>query len=192
MGLILASASPRRRELLTMLGLSFAVMPAEGERDPGDLTPGAAVEAIALGKALEIAGKIMLRQRRDIVIAADTLVYLDGAPLGKPRDAADAARMLRRLAGRWHEVFTGFAVLGGGAAVTRHERTRVNFRDVTDGEIARYVATGEPLDKAGAYGAQGRGAVFIAGIEGDFFNVMGLPLCALSAVLRDEFGFSIV
>ncbi|MBR5382073.1 MAG: septum formation protein Maf [Oscillospiraceae bacterium] len=187
MGIVLASASPRRKQLLEMLGLrDLVVMPAPNgeEAPPEGASPAETVEYIALGKARAVAA---LRPKEDTVIAADTLVYLNGEPLGKPKDPADAYRMLRLLSGNRHTVYTGLAVISGGKTVTRAEATDVFFRELSDREIARYVATGEPMDKAGAYGAQGRAAVFIRGIDGDFFNVMGLPLCALSEIL-DGFG----
>jgi septum formation protein len=147
-----------------------------------DLSPERAVCAIALQKAKNIS---RLCDFDDIIIAADTLVYLDGRPLGKPDGQAGAAKMLRELSGKRHTVCTGVALMGNGTHVTGAEATDVYFRDISDSEIAAYVKTGEPLDKAGAYGAQGRGAVFIERINGDFFNVMGLPLCRLSVMLRN-------
>ncbi|MDR0862120.1 MAG: Maf family protein [Oscillospiraceae bacterium] len=203
MRLILASASPRRRELLAMLGLAFEVIPARGDEVAAQGSPAETVKSIALGKAREVwAREVWARENQAnsqadvLVIAADTLVFSEGGALGKPRDALDAADMLARLSGREHEVYTGFAVLGKSGRetreVARYERTVVRFRELRDDEIAAYVATGEPLDKAGAYGAQGLGALFIERLDGDFFNVMGLPLCALAAVLRDEFNFNVL
>jgi septum formation protein len=187
--IILASASPRRRELLAMLGLEFDVVPAIGDETAlGGASPGETVSAIALGKAREVASA----NPDALVIAADTLVYLDGAPLGKPRDAQDAINMLSRLSGRAHEVFTGIAVARRGREVARFERTVVEFGELSADEIRAYVATGEPLDKAGAYGAQGLGALLIRRLEGDFFNVMGLPLYLLSTVLKEDFGLNVV
>lgn len=187
MALVLASASPRRKELLEMLGVrGFAVMPAPNgeETPPAGLSPAETVKFIALGKARAVAA---LRPTGDTVIAADTLVYLGDEHLGKPYSEEDARRMLRMLSGREHTVYTGLAVISGGEVKTRAVATDVSFRELTEGEIERYVASGEPMDKAGAYGAQGRAAVFIRGISGDFFNVVGLPLCALSEIL-DGFG----
>ena len=120
-----------------------------------------------------------------LIIAADTEVYLDGQPFGKPTDENDAKDMLRRLAGKKHTVYTGVALMRGDNIVTGAEATEVYFRDISDSEIKEYIATGEPMDKAGAYGAQGRGAVFVERLEGDFFNVMGLPVCRLSVMLSD-------
>ena len=183
--LILASGSPRRRELMEMLcpeGLE--IVPALGEEaaDPV-LPPDELVKALSRAKAAEVAARCAAPD--DIVIGADTVVVLDGAVLGKPKDADDAAWMLRALSGRTHTVFTGVTVLRGKECLCHAERTEVRFRALTDGEIARYIATGEPLDKAGAYGAQGYASLFVEHLDGDFFNVMGLPLCALGKLLND-------
>ena len=121
----------------------------------------------------------------DIIIAADTIVYLDGAILGKPKDHDDAVRMLTALSGREHIVYTGVAVLRGGELRQAAEQTAVRFRTLMPAEIERYIATGEPMDKAGAYGIQGRGALFVAHLDGDYFNVMGLPLCRLGQLLNE-------
>ena len=182
---VLASKSPRRRELLGQLlgDLPFAVDPAAGpEPDAAGLSPQTAVLRIARAKAEEVAAR---RGAGDVVIAADTLVYLDGAPLGKPRDETDAARMLRALSGRAHEVLTGVSVARAGRFLDRFAETRVTFRRLSEEEIARYIATGEPMDKAGAYGIQGRAGVMIESICGDYYNVVGLPLCTLWEMLRD-------
>ena len=184
MRVVLASGSPRRRELLGMIGIEdFIVISAGGEEDvePG-LPPEQTVVGIALQKAINVS---RFCGRDDIIIAADTLVYLDGRPLGKPADRQDAAKMLRELSGRRHTVFTGVALLKGDVRVTDAVRTEVYFREISDSEISAYVESGEPMDKAGAYGAQGLGSVFVERIEGEFFNVMGLPLCRLSTMLRE-------
>lgn len=179
---VLASGSPRRRELLGQMGVTeFEVLPAQGEESaPEGLTPDKLVEQLALQKAKEV-----FALRRDCtVIGADTVVVLDGQVLGKPRDEEDAVRMLTALSGRSHEVYTGMAVLSGGKALTHAECTRVEFRVLTEAEIRAYVATGEPMDKAGAYGIQGKACVFIRGIQGDYYNVVGLPVCALHEMLE--------
>jgi len=184
MGIILASASPRRRELLNMIGIgSFKVIPDNSDEiiSPG-LSPEQLVCEIALNKAKNVSHSVC---SDDIIIAADTLVFLDGRPLGKPGSPGDAAVMLRDLSGRRHTVYTGLALLRNGVHATCAEVTDVYFRVLSEDEIIEYVNTGEPMDKAGAYGAQGRGAVFIERLEGDFFNVMGLPLCRLSVMLKD-------
>jgi len=184
MSIVLASGSPRRRELLRMIGIEdFKVIVDENEElIPHGLSPEQTVCEIAIGKAKNVSRSC---DEYDMIIAADTLVYMDGQPLGKPDGPDDAKSMLRALSGRKHTVFTGVALLRGSEHIVCVEKTDVCFRHISDDEISAYVKTGEPLDKAGAYGAQGRGAVFIERIEGDFFNVMGLPLCRLSKMLRD-------
>ena len=186
MGIVLASGSPRRLELLRMIGMAdFRVIPdTNGEIMPSGLDPEQTVCTIALRKAQNVS---ILCERDEIIIAADTLVYLDGRPLGKPGGPDGAALMLAELSGRRHTVYTGVAVLRNGAYTTSAEKTDVYFREISVSEISAYVESGEPMDKAGAYAAQGRGALFVERIEGDFFNVMGLPLCRLAIMLR-EFG----
>ncbi len=172
-----------------MLGVEgLEIIPASGEESAEGFSEDEAVAAIALGKAREAAAKV---GEDDIVIAADTLVYLDGEPLGKPSDEEDAFNMLRKLSGRGHIVRTGVAVCRGGRELAEVETTKVYFRDLSDREIRSYIKTGEPMDKAGAYGAQGLGSLFVTGIEGDFFNVMGLPLCRLCGLLR-SFGYDLM
>ena len=178
---VLASGSPRRRELLGQMGIEdFEVLPAQGEETaPEGLAPDALVARLALQKAREVAA---LRPEAT-VIGADTVVALDGQVLGKPSDEEEAREMLSALSGRRHQVSTGMAVLSGGQAFTHVECTQVEFRPLTAEEIAAYVATGESMDKAGAYGIQGRACVFIRGIQGDYYNVVGLPVCALHELL---------
>ena len=176
MNWILASGSPRRRELLT-------IRPAKG---PERATPGAGpeqtVRELSLHKAQEVAQTCA---PEDIIIAADTIVYLDGAILGKPRDHDDAVRMLTALSGREHIVYTGVAVLRGGELRQAAERTAVRFRPLTSGEIERYIATGEPMDKAGAYGIQGTGGrMLVHDISGDFYNVVGLPIARVARAIQ--------
>jgi septum formation protein len=190
MGIVLASGSPRRLELLKMIGIEdFKVIPDMGEEEisPG-LSPEQTVCKIALEKATNVS---RLCSDTDIIIAADTLVYLDGRPLSKPEGPGEAADMLRALSGRRHAVYTGLVLLRGAVSKTGTEITDVYFREIPESEISAYVKTGEPMDKAGAYGAQGRGAIFVERIEGDFFNVMGLPLCRLATMLK-EFGVNII
>ena len=188
MSIVLASASPRRRELLEMMGLEFEIIPAKDEADADGLSPSEAVAKIALGKALSVAEN---RAEEDLIIAADTLVCLDGELLGKPKNEKEAYEMLKKLSGKEHQVYTGVAVSQGGQASSGAEMTKVRFCEMTDEDIFAYIATKEPMDKAGAYGIQGKGAVFIEGIEGDYFNVMGLPLRRLNLMLK-EFGFSLL
>ncbi len=182
MDIVLASASPRRQELLKNMGIrDFEVLPSLHE-PPLDLNlqPGPAVEEIALGKARDAAA----RRPGSLVIAADTLVFLDGSPLGKPASESEAAGMLRRLSGRRHEVITGLAVISAGRESTEHALTYVKFRELSEAEIDWYVSTGEPMDKAGAYGIQGLGGLLIEGLEGDYFNVVGLPVAKLALMLK--------
>lgn len=177
--LVLASASPRRRHLLDRLGLRFDVQPTDADETwPAHLPAGPAAEEVALRKAHAI-------DRPDaLVLAADTVVVLDGHVLGKPADDAEAARTLRQLSGRTHEVATGLALRLGDREATAHELTRVTFAPLTEAEIAAYVATGSPLDKAGSYGIQDDlGALLVQRIDGDYFNVVGLPLRRLYEVL---------
>jgi septum formation protein len=188
MRLILASASPRRRELLARLGVPFTVVPSEiDERLDGPPTP-AAVAALALAKARAVAA----RAAEGVVLGADTVVVVDGVALGKPRDAEDARAMLRRLRGRPHEVITGLAVVEAstGREASDAVVTRVVMAGAGDEAIDAYVATGEPLDKAGAYAIQGRGAELVAGFVGSYSNVVGLPLHATAALLR-RFGIAL-
>ena len=183
MSIILASASPRRKELLEMLGVrELKIIPAVGEEKaaPG-LAPDELVKALAAHKAREVAARA---NAEVIVVAADTIVWHAGRVYGKPHSEAEAAAMLRSLSGDTHEVYTGVAVLQNGTLLLEAERSAVHFRPISEREIAAYIATGEPMDKAGAYGIQGRASLFAEGIEGDFFNVMGLPLCRLGLMLN--------
>ncbi len=185
MQIVLASASPRRKELMEMLGIeNLKIIPARGEEHPPrGASPEETVIALATAKAREVAARC---PAEDVVVGADTLVWVDGRIFGKPHSQAEAAAMLRTLSGRTHQVFTGVCVLRGERAMSACEESRVRFRALTEEEIAAYIATGEPMDKAGAYGAQGRGALFVESIEGDFFNVMGLPLCRLGQMLKKQ------
>ena len=188
--IVLASTSPRRRELLGLLGLPFEVVASGYDEDllsPGGLIPSDYVTQLARGKASEVAGRL---DQDALVIGADTTVVLDGAYLNKPTDAADARRMLRTLSGRTHEVYTGLCLIGGAEVQTDFAVTEVTFDTLTDDIIAAYVTTGEPLDKAGAYGIQGKALSFIPSISGDYFNVVGLPLFLLSKMLS-KFGISL-
>jgi len=184
--LILASGSPRRRELLAYLGFPFAVVPSNAEEiaeGPGLMQ----VAALARLKGADIAALYPALP----VLSADTLVCLDDQVLGKPQNAEDAKRMLASLSGRWHSVHTGICLrTPDGAMLERVETTRVKFCALQPAEIDRYVLTGEPMDKAGAYAMQGIGAMFVERIEGSPSNVIGLPLCAVSALLNSA-GFSL-
>ena len=180
--LVLASASPRRVALLRQAGAEFVVVdPGPDRAWPGEAEPRHGVRALALDKARRVAA----RRPSAVVIGADTVVVVRGARLGKPKSAGEAAAMLGRLHGRTHEVWTGVAVMSGGEQRTAAECTRVSFARLRLDEINAYVASGEPLDKAGAYGIQGLGGQFVRRIEGDYFNVVGLPLARLRAVLAE-------
>jgi septum formation protein len=179
---VLASQSPRRRELLTLIGVPHEVRPADIDESvlPGE-RPAPHAERLARQKALAIAGD----DPEAVTIGSDTIVVVDGDILGKPSDHADARRMLRRLSGREHVVFTAVAVARGGRVASSVEEVTVAFRELSDADIDAYVATGEPMDKAGAYGIQGYGATIVERIDGDFFAVMGLPLGRLVRLMGE-------
>jgi septum formation protein len=179
---VLASSSPRRRELLKLVGIEHEVRPSNIDETihPGE-TPHGHAERLAREKATAIADA----KSNTITIAADTIVVVDGEVLGKPADATDAKRMLRMLGGREHIVLTAVAVCRGGQLRSSVEEVGVRFRELDDDEIEDYVATGEPMDKAGAYGIQGFGATIVERVEGDYFAVMGLPLVRLVALLEE-------
>ncbi len=180
MQVILASQSPRRRELLGLTGLDFVVRVADIDEtmDPEKL-PFDEVARVSRKKALAVP-----RENDDVVVAADTIVVCGDKVLGKPKDTEDAFRMLSMLSGRDHQVMTGMTVLRGDEMITTTEVTKIHFRELTQQEIRAYIATGDPMDKAGSYGIQGGAALFITGIEGDYYNVMGLPICRLTMILR--------
>lgn len=180
--LILASQSPRRRELLGYLTPVFTVRAGDCDETCDCADPEERVLEIARKKC---AAAAETAASGDVVIAADTLVFLDGAPLGKPRDPEEACAMLRRLSGRTHAVCTGVAVYGRGQTHCLCCRTEVTFFPLSEEEIRAYVETGEPMDKAGAYGIQGKGALLVSGIQGDYYTVMGLPIGGLARLLRD-------
>lgn len=188
--IILASNSPRRKELLEQIGLTeFKVSaPNVDETVEDGLSPAQMVEELSRRKANAAAWKA---NPNALIIAADTVVAVDGQVLGKPRSEAGAFDMLRALSGREHQVYTGVTVLQGGRAATEHEKTAVTFRELSDGEIWGYIATGEPMDKAGAYGIQGIGALLVSGIRGDYSNVVGLPVFRLGRMLK-EFGLDLL
>lgn len=171
--IILASASPRRREILAQAGFEFEVITSDVNEiiDP-DLTPEKLVMSLAKQKAQAVAASYLSCD----VIGSDTVVVLDGKVLGKPKDEEDAVRMLASLSGKTHEVYTGVCIIGGARAESFFECTRVKFCTLDEKQISAYVATKEPMDKAGAYGIQGKGCVLVEGIEGDYFNVVGFPV----------------
>ena len=190
MNIILASNSPRRRELLGQMGIErfHIISPDVDETVAAGLSPARIVEELSLRKAGAAAKRA---GPEDLIIAADTVVALDGAVLGKPRGGDEAFAMLSALSGREHHVYTGVTVLRGGRAVTEHEETAVTFRPLEPGEIRGYIATGEPMDKAGAYGIQGLGALLVSGIRGDYCNVVGLPVFRLGRILA-RFGVDLL
>lgn len=176
----LASQSPRRAQLLGQMGIPFCVVPADVDEQVTG-TPAKQVRTLAQRKAQAAAQTL----KDGWVLAADTLVFLDGQPLGKPKDANDARRMLCALSGRTHEVLTGMCLLnaGTGDLFVRDDGAQVVFDSMTDDDIASYIATGEPMDKAGAYGIQGAGGMYIKGISGDYYAVVGLSLAGLRTLL---------
>ncbi len=179
MRLILASSSPRRKEILEKIGVEFEVVPSKVEEKPvGD--PITTARRLSFLKAFDVWKK----NKDALVIGADTLVFLEGFVLGKPRNEEEAVRMLRLLSGRWHKVVTAVSFVGKNVRKTVHDIARVKFRKLSEEEIRSYVSTGEPLDKAGAYGVQGYGATVVERIEGNFFTVMGLPIVKVYEVLK--------
>ena len=188
--IVLASGSPRRQELLARIGITdFDIRVPEAEEDcPAGLSPQQIVEYISREKA-DAAAKLCAPD--EIVITADTMVFLDDQRLGKPADEADALRMLTALQGRHHTVCTGVTLRQGDRSLTESETTEVYFRPATEAELRAYIATGEPMDKAGSYGVQGKGALLVEKLNGDFFNVMGLPVLRLSRMLA-QFGINLL
>ena len=177
--IILASKSPRRKELLSFITTDFTVKSADvDETLPQGITPDKAVEYLSRIKAQP------LKNENDIVIGADTVVALDGKILGKPRDEADAFATLKMLSGREHSVFTGVSVIKGEKIETFSVQTKVKMFELTDEEIEEYIETAEPFDKAGSYGIQGKGSLLVEKIDGDYFNVVGLPISRLNRVLK--------
>ncbi len=188
----LASASPRRKEILESVGIKAVVVPSNvDESAVKGLPPEKRVMELALLKCANVA---RCASKGDYVIAADTLVVCGGSVMGKPVDKNDAFRMLMKLSGKWHSVFTGYCVIDGktGEASAAYEETRVKFRDIDESEARRYIDTREPMDKAGSYGIQGKGRLFVERIDGDYYNVVGLPICALSVMLKKDFGIDIL
>lgn len=191
MKLILASGSPRRREILTNLGIPFEVITSDADESCDLTDPAAYVRELAIRKGTAV--RELLRGRgadlgNILILAADTVVARDSTILGKPRDRADAATMLATLSGRDHAVYSGIALIHGDEIAAASEKTAVHVAPLTEEQIARYVATGEPDDKAGAYAMQGLFAPYITGIEGCYFNVVGLPIHALFRLAKERFG----
>ena len=185
MRIILASQSPRRRQLLGQIGVEyFEILVPEADESYDPALPPEEIVASICRKKAKAAGALA-DDPSALIIAADTMVFLGGLRLGKPRDQVDAYTMLSALSGRTHQVRTGVTVAQGERLETRSEVTAVTFRSLTQDEIWGYIRTGEPMDKAGAYGAQGKAALFVSRIEGDYFNVMGLPLFLLGGMLAE-------
>ena len=181
--LVLASASPRRQELLRNAGITFEVQPA---RIPEDPLPGEGAKECAERLAREKAIAVAQGRRNEVVLAADTVVVVDGQILGKPSGAADAARMLRLLSGRAHQVITGVCFVAGGQWSVGSETTSVTMSEISEKEIADYIASGEPMDKAGAYAIQGIASRWIPRIDGDYCNVVGLPVALVWRMVQEK------
>ncbi|MBR1811044.1 MAG: septum formation inhibitor Maf [Clostridia bacterium] len=186
MNIILASASPRRREILELIGLApDAILPSEADETvEASLPPEEKVMTLAARKAASVAARDDLPPDA-LIIASDTVVVYGGTVLGKPRDRADGCRMLKMLSGRTHAVYTGVCLLYQNKKQIFYNKTDVEFYPLTDGEINAYLDTGEPFDKAGAYGIQGKGSVLVRRIDGDFFSVMGLPAAQVRRAVRE-------
>lgn len=192
---ILASASPRRRELLEQIGLKFRIFVTDADESKIDknLPVNLYVEELAMAKAAA-AAKVLNNEKDAIIIAADTVVYFNNKIMGKPKDEKEAFDMIESLSGNMHEVFTGICVMriSDGFSTAGCERTEVYFNELSPEKIQRYIDTGEPMDKAGAYGIQGVGALLVEKIIGDYFNVVGLPLSKLSKILENDFGKKLI
>lgn len=180
--LILASNSPRRKELLALLGYEFVVKVSDCDESTDISSPELLVKELSKRKAIAVS-----RNHDDVVIGSDTVVAIDGKILGKPADAEDAAKMLHLLSGKTHTVFTGVTILSNHKEITEAIPCQVTFKELTQQEIEYYIKSGEPMDKAGAYGIQGKGSAFVSEIKGDYFSVVGFPCCYVSEALK-EFG----
>ena len=192
MNIILASKSKRRQKILENLGINFKVVVADAdESNVPDLTPDVYVSGLAVRKLRTVLDKKKF-DSDDLIICADTVVSYDGLIMGKPEDKADAFNTLTMLSGNWHEVYTGLALCYDGKIAVDYEVTRVKFRELSNYETEIYVDSGEPADKAGAYGIQDTAGIFVESIEGDFFNIVGLPVCKLGKMLKEEFGINII
>lgn len=184
MGFILASASPRRKEILEKVGFSFRICATDVDETMNTLLPlEEAVKEIALKKALAVKEF----KEDDIIIAADTIVVLDGEIFGKPKDMMEAKNMLSKLSGRTHQVYTGFALVNKEKQISECVITKVTFHHLSEQDIEDYMNTGEPFDKAGAYGIQEKGCLLVKEIEGDYFNVIGLPISRVNQIIKEYF-----
>ena len=191
MRVILASKSPRRREILSMLGIDFDVITADTDENSAIKDPATLVEELALRKGRAVRELLLEKGEWDentLIIASDTVVATGEEILGKPEDEEDAARMLRLLSDSTHHVISGIALLTGEREITDHDKTAVHFAKMTEEEILWYAKSGEPLDKAGAYAVQGLASLFIKGLTGDYFNVVGLPVYRLNLLAKEFVG----
>ena len=190
MKIILASKSPRRKEILETMGVKFEIDVADVDESVEEtLSPIEAVCEISKRKAEKVAER---RSGEEIVVSADTVVVIDGKIIGKPRDEEDAFNIIKSLSARTHEVYTGFTVSGNGKTKTDFEVTKVHFKELCEDDIRRYVATGEPMDKAGAYGIQQKGNLFVDYIHGDYYNVVGFPISKICVTIKELFGINIL
>lgn len=196
MRIILASNSPRRKELLSQIGLNFEITPSDFEENSVDMPPEELVQHFAYMKAKDIFDKLKQskeQQEDTLIIGSDTIVYLDNIIMGKPQNEQEAFSMLKRLSDKAHYVMSGLSVfqLSSGKSITEYEVTRVKIKSLSDKEILNYIRTGEPMDKAGSYAIQGIGSIFVEGIEGCYFNVMGLPIFRLCRIF-EHFGVAML
>lgn len=191
MRVVLASKSPRRKEILQNLGVDFDIVTADADESSDIADPASLVTELASRKGEAVAKKLGADGGESLIIACDTLVYAGGEFLGKPRDRADAERMLRMLSASQHFVVSGIYLKLGQKTATAAAFTKVCFDEMSDGDIAAYLDSGEPYDKAGAYAIQGKASAYISGIEGDYFNVVGLPVNLLCKTLKSEFDIDI-
>ena len=180
--IVLASQSPRRKEIMETAGFEFEIIVSNAEEKiEENLSPEEVAKSLSLQKAQAVASD----NPEKIVIGADTIVVLDNEILGKPKDRNDAYKMLKKLSGKSHKVYTGIAVICGEKIVSEAVSTEVEFFELSDEEIIKYIETNEPMDKAGSYGIQGRGCLLVKGIRGDYFNVVGLPIATLSKIIKE-------
>lgn len=189
--IVLASASPRRKEILENLGIDFEIICSSAEENVDtELPPHIIVQELAMLKGADVASKI----NNAVIISADTIVWYDEVMLGKPTDKNNAKKMLKMLSGNIHEVYTGVCVTDSksGKSISDFEVTKVKFKNLSDEEIENYINTGEPMDKAGGYGIQGKGCLLVEKIEGDYLNVVGLPAVKLAKILKEDFNINIM
>ena len=190
MKIILASKSPRRKEILETMGVEFEIDVADVDESVDEsLSPLEAVCEISKRKAKAVSQR---HTGEKIIISADTVVVIDGRIIGKPKDKEDAFNILKGLSGKTHEVYTGFTIFGNGKSKTDYEVTKVHFKELCDEDIKRYIETGEPMDKAGAYGIQQKGNLFVEYIHGDYYNVVGFPISKICVTIKELFGINIL